>query len=52
MGVIDERPLGNLLDWQTMPVADFDDLLRAVVQRHILPLLNDPIEGLTAPDMA
>lgn len=47
MGVIDERPLGNLLDWQTMPSEDFDDLLRAVVQRRILPLMSDPIDQLT-----
>lgn len=47
MGVIDERPLGNLLDWQTMPGGDFDDLLRAVVQRRILPLMRDPIDQLT-----
>lgn len=47
MGVIDERPLGNLLDWQTMPVEDFDDLLRAVVQRRILPLMASPIGQLT-----
>ena len=47
MGVIDERPLGNLLDWQTMPGEDFDDLLRAVVQRRILPLMSDPIDQLT-----
>lgn len=47
MGVIDERPLGNLLDWQAMPAEDFDDLLRAVVQRRILPLMHAPIEQLT-----
>lgn len=47
MGVINERPLGNLLDWQAMPGEDFDDLLRAVVQRNILPLLSDPIDQLT-----
>lgn len=47
MGVIDERPLGNLLDWQTMPAGDFDDLLRAVVQRRILPLMSAPIDQLT-----
>lgn len=47
MGVIDERPLGNLLDWQTMPGEDFDDLLRAVVQRRILPLMSAPIDQLT-----
>lgn len=49
MGVIDERPLGNLLDWQTMPAGDFDDLLRAVVQRRILPLIREPIDTLTHP---
>lgn len=47
MGVIDERPLGNLLDWQTLPAEDFDDLLRAVVQRRILPLLSAPTDQLT-----
>ncbi len=47
MGVIDERPLGNLLDWQTIPGEDFDDLLRAVVQRRILPLMHDPVGQLT-----
>ena len=47
MGVIDERPLGNLLDWQTMPADDFGDLLRAVVQRRILPLMSTPIDQLT-----
>ncbi len=47
MGVIDERPLGNLLDWQTMPAGDFDDLLRAVVQRRIVPLMSAPTDQLT-----
>lgn len=44
-----ERPLGNMLDWQTLPAADFDALLRAVVQRRVLPMMHDPIDRLTQP---
>ncbi len=45
-GCIDTRPMGALLDWQTIPVEEFDDLLRAVIEKNIRPLMTLPLSEI------
>lgn len=42
-GCIDTRPMGKLLDWQTVPGEVFDAQLAAVIERSIRPLMTLPL---------
>lgn len=42
-GCIDTRPMGGLLDWQTVPGEEFDARLSAVIDERIRPLMTLPL---------
>lgn len=42
-GCIDKRPMGGLLDWQTVPGEEFDARLNTVIEERIRPLMTLPL---------
>lgn len=45
-GCIVTRPMGELLDWQTVPEADFNERLRTVIEQYIRPLMTLPLSKI------
>ena len=45
-GCIDTRPMGELLDWQTIPGEAFDARLRTIIEQHIRPLMTLPLSEI------
>lgn len=45
-GCIYRRPLGELLDWQTIPGEEFDARLSAVIEQYIRPMTTLPLEAI------
>jgi len=45
-GCIDTRPMDKLLDWQTIPSEEFDEMLRAVIETRIRPLMTLPLSEI------
>ena len=45
-GCIDTRPMGGLLDWQTIPDGEFDARLSTVIEERIRPLMTLPLSEI------
>lgn len=45
-GCICTRPMGELLDWQTIPGEAFDARLHTVIEQHIRPLMTLPLREI------
>ena len=45
-GCIYRRPMGELLDWQTIPGEAFDARLHAVIEQYIRPMTTLPLEAI------